>query len=135
MVLISNALVIRWPRIPLAPVYALLLTTVVALYFLDLASFAFLPFAWKALLVGTLTTLPMLFGGIVFARAFAAAGRKDYALGANLLGALAGAVAQSMSFLLGIKALLLAVAVLYMAAGLTAPESSGRTRARVEPAS
>jgi hypothetical protein len=121
MVLIANAIVIRWPAIPLGPVYGVLLATVLALYFVDLARFAFLPFAWKAVIVGTLTTLPMAFSGIAFARAFAVAGRKDYALGSNILGALVGAVLESMSFLLGIKALLLAVAVFYLAAALTRP--------------
>jgi len=134
MVLVANALVIRWPRIPLAPVYGVLLATVLALYFVDLARFAFLPFFWKALLVGALTTLPMLFSGIAFARAFAVAGRKDYALGANLLGALVGAVLESMSFLLGIKALLLAVAIFYLAAAITRPGAARLGTVRAEPA-
>ena len=76
---------------------------------------------WKALVVGALTTLPMAFSGVAFARAFALAGRKDYALGANLIGALVGAVLEAMSFLLGMRALLVAVAVLYAAAMLTRP--------------
>jgi len=128
MVLIANGIVTRRPAIALAPVYGVLLATVLALYFVDLARFAFLPFAWKAGIVGALTTLPMLFSGIAFARAFAMAGRKDHALGANLLGALLGAILESMSFLLGIKALLLAVAVFYLAAALTRPGTDRRGR-------
>lgn len=134
MVLIANAIVIRWSAIPLAPVYGVLLATVLALYFVDLARFAFLPFAWKAFVVGALTTLPMLFSGIAFARAFAVTARKDYALGANLLGALVGAVLQSMSFLFGIKALLLVVAVFYLAAALTRPGATRLQTAEAEPA-
>lgn len=121
MVLAANALVIRSPRIALEPVYAALLLTVVMLYFVDLARLAFLPIVTKTILVGALTTLPMLFSGIAFARAFAVAGRKDHALGANLLGALVGAVLESASFLYGIKSLLLAVAFLYLAAAVTRP--------------
>jgi SAM-dependent methyltransferase len=123
MVLIANAVVIRRPEIPLAPVYGVLLGTVAALYLVDLARFAFLPFAWKAAIVGALTTLPMLFSGMAFARAFAVTDRKDFALGANLLGALVGGVLQSISFLLGIKALLLVVGIFYFAAALTRPGS------------
>jgi spermidine synthase len=134
MILIANAAVIRWPAIPLAPVFGVLIGTVLALYFLDLARFAFLPFAAKAFIVGALTTLPMLFSGVAFARAFAVAGRKDFALGANLLGALIGAVLESMSFLFGIKALLLAVAVFYVAAAITRPGRARLRRARAEPA-
>lgn len=124
MVLLANALVIRWRRIPLAPVYAVLLAIVAGLYFVDLARFAFLPFALKAGVVGSLTTLPMAFSGIAFARAFELAGRKDHALGANLVGALVGAVLESLSFLLGIRALLLLVAVFYAAAMVTRPDAA-----------
>ena len=134
MVLVANAIVIRWPGVPLGPVYGLLLATVLGLYFLDLARFAFLPVVWKTVIVGALTTLPMLFSGIAFARAFAVAGRKDYALGANLLGALVGAVLESMSFLLGIKALLLAVAIFYLVAAVTRPGAASLTTTRPEPA-
>ncbi|MEK6254907.1 MAG: hypothetical protein N2B05_09450, partial [Gemmatimonadales bacterium] len=134
MVLVANAIVIRWPGVPLGPVYGLLLATVLGLYVLDLARFAFLPVVWKTVIVGALTTLPMLFSGIAFARAFAVAGRKDYALGANLLGALVGAVLESMSFLLGIKALLLAVAFFYLVAAVTRPGAARLTTIRPEPA-
>jgi len=127
MVLIANAIVIRWPRIPVAPVFGVLVATVLALYFVDLARFAFMDPVPKAVLVGGLTTLPMVFSGIVFARAFAVSPHKDYALGANLLGALVGAILQSLSFLLGIKALLLVVAAFYFAAMLTRPGAERQT--------
>ncbi|MFQ5529795.1 MAG: hypothetical protein ACE5FP_05535, partial [Gemmatimonadota bacterium] len=65
-----------------------------------------------------------LFSGIVFARAFVVAEGKDTALGANLIGALVGAVLQSLSFLLGIKALLLIVALFYLLAMLTRPQAT-----------
>jgi hypothetical protein len=123
MVLIANAIVMKWPRIPVAPVFGILIATVVALYFVDLARFAFMDPVPKAILVGGLTTLPMVFSGIVFARAFAVATHKDHALGANLLGALLGAILQSLSFLFGIKALLLVVAAFYVAAMLTRPNA------------
>jgi hypothetical protein len=123
MVLIANAIVIKWPRIPVAPVFGILIATVLGLYFVDLARFAFMDPVPKAILVGGLTTLPMVFSGIVFARAFAESPHKDHALGANLLGALVGAILQSLSFLFGIKALLLVVAGFYVAALLTRPGS------------
>jgi len=104
-----------------APVFGVLIATVMALYFVDLTRFALTDPIPKAVLVGGLTTLPMVFSGIVFARAFAVSPHKDHALGANLLGALVGATLQSFSFLLGIKALLLVVAVFYVAAMLTRP--------------
>jgi len=116
MILLANLIASRFPRLPLKPVYALLILSCVGLYFLDLSSFAFLPYATKAAVVGLLTSLPMLFSGIVFIRSFADAEQKDAALGANLMGALVGGLLQSVTFITGIKALLLIVAVLYLAA-------------------
>jgi hypothetical protein len=119
MILLANLVAARFPRLPLGPVYALLVLSCVGLYSLDLSTFAFLPYATKAAVVGLLTSLPMLFSGIVFIRSFAAAGRKDAALGANLVGAIAGGLLQTVTFVTGIKALLLIVALLYLAAILT----------------
>lgn len=121
MILLANLTAAKCPRLPLPPVYALLVLSCIGLYFLDLSTFAFLPYATKALVVGLLTSLPMLFSGIVFIRSFAATERKDAALGANLIGALAGGLLQSVTFVTGIKALLLIVACLYLAAVLSRP--------------
>lgn len=129
MILLANLLVSRFPRVPTGPVFATLLGSVAALYFVDLAAFGSLPVVWKASVVGLLTTLPMLFAGIVFARSFARAARKDLALGANLLGALVGALLECLSFALGVRALLLIVGCLYLLAMLTEP--GRRTRLAV----
>lgn len=121
MILLANLLAQRFPRMPLWLVYFCLVGTCLGLYFVDLSRFAFLPYATKALAVGALTTLPMLFSGIVFIRSFALAAAKDQALGANLIGALVGALLQSITFVIGIKALLLIVAGLYLLSFFTLP--------------
>ena len=118
--LLANAIAYKFPNLPIAPVYALLILTSLGLYFIDLATFAFLPYFLKALIVGSLSSLPMLFSGIVFVRSFAATDEKSNALGANLIGALVGALLQSVTFITGIKALLLVVAGFYLLASLTA---------------
>jgi hypothetical protein len=133
MILLSNIIAAKLPRMSLAPVYVLLCFTCVLLYFVDIAQFAFLPFVVKALIVGGLTTLPMVFSGIVFIRSFADADRKDEALGGNLMGALVGALLQSITFITGIRALLIIVTGLYLLAVLTRPGArnsnlSGRER-------
>jgi spermidine synthase len=125
MILLANLIAARFPRLPLRPVYGLLVGSCIGLYFLDLSTFAFLPYATKAAVVGLLVSLPMLFSGIVFIRSFAVAERKDAALGANLFGALVGGLLQSVTFVTGIKALLLIVAALYLVAVLTRPRSAG----------
>ncbi len=123
MVLLANAVAHRFPRLPLPPVYACLLGSCVALFFFDLASLASLTYGVKAFVVGTLTTLPMFFAGIVFIRSFAVTPRKDEALGANLVGALLGGLLQSLTFLTGVKALLLVVAAFYALVFLTRPRA------------
>ena len=121
MILLANLLAAKFPRMPLGAAYAFLIGTCLALYFVDLSRFAFLPYATKAMIVGCLTTLPMIFSGIVFIRSFAVVLGKDTALGANLIGALVGAMLQSVTFITGIKALLLIVAGLYLLSMLTRP--------------
>ena len=116
MILLSNLLVMKWPKVPLGPVYGLLVGSCLGLYFLDLSRFAFLPYPTKAAVVGLLTSLPMLFSGVVFVKSFAATDRKDTALGANLMGSLVGGLLQTVTFATGIKALLLIVAGLYFVA-------------------
>jgi spermidine synthase len=121
MSLVANLIAHKLPRLPLVPVYVALLGTCVGLYFVDLARFAFLPFAAKALIVGALTTIPALFSGIIFIRSLAIVPRKDLALGANMIGSMVGALLQSVTFVTGIKALLLLVAGLYVFSFVTRP--------------
>lgn len=113
MILLANLIAALKPRLSLRPVWGLLFASIIGLYFFDLTSLASLPYSQKALSVGALTTLPILFAGIVFIRSFTIVDRKDRALGANLLGALVGGLLQSLSFVTGISALLLVVAAFY----------------------
>jgi spermidine synthase len=122
MALLANWIAYKFPGLPLSTVYFLLVGTALGLYFIDLARFGFLPYATKAVIVSSLISLPMLFSGIVFVRSFAVAPDKSNALGANLLGALVGALLQSITFIVGIKALLLIVAGFYLLSLITKPK-------------
>jgi len=133
MILLANLVAYRFPHMPLGIVYVVLIAICLALYFVDLARFAFLPYAIKAVIVGCLTTLPMLFSGIVFIRSFAVAVGKDQALGANLIGALVGALLQSVTFVIGIKALLLIVAGFYFLSMLTKPRTTEKDQTQIQP--
>jgi len=121
MILTANLVVALFPKVAPFPVFVLLIGSCSGLYFVNIAEFAGLPYYQKAVLVGALTTLPVLFSGIVFIRSFSVAKGKDSALGANLIGSLVGGLLQSVTFITGIKALLLIVAVLYFAALLCSP--------------
>jgi spermidine synthase len=134
LILLANLIAARLPRLPLTLVYLLLWGSCLGLYGVDLARFAFLPYVVKAVVVGALSSLPILFSGIVFIRSFVAVPRKDTVLGANLLGALIGGLLQTITFLTGIKALLLIVAALYFLAWLTRPAAGVSQSAAPEAA-
>jgi len=127
MILAANALSSFAKKLPTWPFYFALIGSCLGLYYLDLATFGFLPYWQKAAVVGTLTSLPMLFSGVIFIRSFANVERKDAALGANLFGSLAGALIQSVTFVTGIKALLLIVAAFYLGAILLKPRTIAKT--------
>lgn len=134
LILLANLIAARLPRLPLEIVYALLIGSCLVLFFVDISQFAFLPYATKAVVVGLWTSLPMLFSGIIFIRSFASVPGKDKALGANLFGSLCGGLLQSITFVIGIKALLLLVAGLYLAAFFTRPRAAQPAEAAVQPA-
>ncbi|HEY3312528.1 MAG TPA: hypothetical protein VGK00_12885 [Anaerolineales bacterium] len=121
MALLANLIAYRFPRIKIKAVYIALIGFSLMMYFVDLAHFAFLPVAVKSIIVGGLTTFPMLFSGIIFIQSFANIEAKDEALGANMVGSLVGALIQSITFITGIKALLLIVAGFYLLSWLTKP--------------
>lgn len=127
MILLANALAGWAKKLPAGPVYVALIGSCLGLYFLDLSQFGFLPYWQKSVVIGLLTSLPMLFSGIVFIRSFEKAERKDAALGANLFGSLAGGLLQTVTFVTGIKALLLIVAGLYLLAVLAKPRTKAAT--------
>lgn len=122
MILLANCIVARFPKLPQTAVWISLIGSCLAIYLVDLSSFAFLYYPVKAAVVGALTTLPMLFAGMIFIESFGRVEHKNRALGANLLGSLIGGMLQSLTFLTGIKALLLVVAGLYLCAWLTRPQ-------------
>ncbi|MCA9086734.1 MAG: methyltransferase domain-containing protein, partial [Planctomycetaceae bacterium] len=126
MILMANSVARRFPTLSRTVVGTGLLGSCLLLYVVDLSTFAFLPYAMKALVVGGLTTIPLMFSGIIFAQSFLAAESKPKALGANLLGSIVGGMLQSLTFIFGIKALLLIVAGMYAAALWTAPIRTNR---------
>jgi hypothetical protein len=122
MILLANLIEYKFIKIPFKFLYVLLIGTCIALYYTDLSQFAFLAYPAKALIIGTLTTTPLFFSGIIFIRSFAAIKRKSEALGSNLVGALVGAMVQSITYATGVKFLLLIVAGFYFASLITKPK-------------
>jgi hypothetical protein len=61
-------------------------------------------------------TLPIFFAGLVFADAFGRSSAPAFALGWNVLGAVTGGMAENLSNIVGIPALLPVAAIFYVAA-------------------
>ncbi|TWT35513.1 Spermidine synthase [Posidoniimonas corsicana] len=127
MILLANLMASALPGLSQKLVGGCLIASCAVLYFVDLSQMSVLPLVGRVLVVGLLTTLPMFFAGIVFIKSFAAVERKNEALGANLLGALVGGLLESITFVIGVKALLLVVAGLYLAALATRPRQLDAT--------
>ncbi len=62
--------------------------------------------------------VPIFFAGVIFAESFRRFKGSSAAFGANMLGAVAGGLAQNLSFLFGMKALLLIAALLYASSAI-----------------
>jgi spermidine synthase len=114
----SNYFVINTEVKHLAPYYGVLVLCLIGIY---LAPWAQLPFSSRmvGVLLGTAYSLPLFFAGIIFTESFRRARGASECLGANILGAVAGGLAQNLSFIFGLKALLLIAAVSYGFAGVS----------------
>jgi SAM-dependent methyltransferase len=66
--------------------------------------------------ITVLLSAPIFFAGLVFAEAFAASTAPGFALGWNVLGAVAGGMAESLSYVLGIPGLVPLAAFFYLIA-------------------
>ena len=71
---------------------------------------------------------PIFFAGIIFTESFRRSDGSSSVLGANMLGAVAGGLAQNLSFILGMKALLVIAAIIYTGAALYERRSTWSVR-------
>lgn len=62
--------------------------------------------------------IPVFFAGIIFTESFRLHAGKSAAFGANIVGAVAGGLAQNISFIFGMKALLICAAIFYASAAV-----------------
>ncbi len=113
LILLANLLVSFFKVRPRLPFYVLLWASIGLLYFVPLDIFNSFGFWGKTILASLFLNLPIFFAGIIFVLSFQETPAKDLALGSNLIGAAFGGLLESLSFITGIKALLLMVLVLY----------------------
>jgi spermidine synthase len=117
VLILANLFVERSPGRSLAPRYALLVGSLLGVYFVPWDS---LPFATRALgmMLASAYCVPLFFAGVIFAETFRSCENKSSAFGSNIIGAVAGGLAQNLSFVIGLRALLLLAAIFYTFAGL-----------------
>jgi SAM-dependent methyltransferase len=101
----------------LLPYYAMLVVSLVANYFLPWER---LPYGARSvgLVLSAAYSISLFFAGILFTETFRREEGKSSAFGANILGAVAGGLAQNISFLTGMKSLLLLATLFYGLAAL-----------------
>jgi len=101
----------------LEPYYALLILFLLGNYFFPWHA---LPYAART--VGVLLSIayavPVFFAGIIFTESFRCHAEKSAAFGANIVGSVAGGLAQNVSFIFGMKMLLIFASVFYASAAL-----------------
>lgn len=117
VLVLSNLYVARSRPDRLGPYYALLCLFLIGNYF----------FPWQALpysahtigiLLSAAYAIPVFFAGVIFTDSFSRHEEKSAAFGANIVGAVAGGLAQNVSFIFGMKALLLLGTLFYAVAGV-----------------
>lgn len=116
MILGANGIVSRRHHNDVRPWFGLLWASLATAYFVPAAALTGLPFAARATVGALMVSVPILFAGVIFARAFAAVPLPSAALGSNLFGALVGGTLEYLSMLLGIRALSLVALALYVGA-------------------
>ncbi|MFZ5802997.1 MAG: spermidine synthase [Candidatus Omnitrophota bacterium] len=118
IILLANALAHFRPGLSVRWLYGLLLGCVVVLYFFPLDALNRFGMFTKSVLSAVLLNLPIFFAGTIFILSLRRTPHKPVALGSNLIGAAVGGVLECLSFVLGIKALLLVVFLFYALSGL-----------------
>jgi SAM-dependent methyltransferase len=139
MALASTALAVKIgaeaasPR-ALGVAYGLLFATLAVQFAVDVGDLASLPLAGRALAGAAFVSAPLLASGTIFGTSLARVGAADYASASNLLGAVAGGLAEYASMVVGFRMLVLLAAVFYGVAFLASRRSSGGAAASVTAA-
>src|SRR5262249_24433086 len=118
-ILLSNAVVSLFPNFPRSIAYAGLLITLAASYLLTANELFFDSMVARGLAATALYCSPVFFAGLILITSFREAGFRAEAFGSNLVGSLVGGLLESLSYLIGIKALVLVAALLYLASATT----------------
>lgn len=123
-ILLSNLVVSLVPNFPRPLAYIGLFGTLAASYFMPAEGLFLDSMAMRALVGTALYCSPVFFAGMIFITSFREAGFGATAFGSNLVGSLVGGLLESLSYMVGIKALVVLAALLYFASLWTARKMS-----------
>jgi hypothetical protein len=124
LILLANLFIYHFKTVNTKLLYILLMVSLLVLYIVPLEMFNIYGYWIKSIFAVTLFNLPIFFASMIFINSFKNAPSKDIALGSNLVGAAIGGLLETTSFIFGIKALLLAVLLLYALSFLFLKERS-----------
>ena len=123
LTLAANAVVYAFRVKNCVPVYAALAVSIIILYVVPPDILNSPGYSGGTAVAALLLNAPIFFSGIIFITSFSQAPHKDRAFGANLMGAALGGLLEPLSFITGIKALLLGVFALYALAFFFRPQA------------
>ena len=113
-VLLANLIVSYLPKFRGRYAYVGLFATLLLGYFVPNEMLFFESLWLRGVVATALYCSPVFFAGLVFISSFREVGFRAEAFGSNLLGALVGGLLESLSFLVGIKILVLVAGLLYV---------------------
>jgi spermidine synthase len=125
MILLANFFVWKMRPRNIKVLFILLAISLFISYLMPFSRLTLLSPITRALIGGTITALPVLFSGLIFATTFRQTANADISLGSNILGALFGGVLEAFSLIAGIKALSLLAIAIYILAWYTSARYSG----------
>jgi len=121
MILLSNFVAEQWSRPSYGLIYVLLLLSICLIYLIPLDRLFLKSELAKGIVAGGLFCLPVFFAGLIFITSLRTTPHKDSAFGANLLGAIIGGFLEAVSFITGMRVLLLLAAGLYLLSAAALP--------------
>jgi len=117
VLILANLFVERTPGRSLSASYGFIVASLLAIYLVPWDSLHFTTRV-LGLILAAAYCVPMFFAGVIFTETFRRFANKSSGFGSNIMGAVAGGLAQNLSFIVGLKALLLLAALFYVFAGL-----------------
>ncbi len=125
LTLAANGVLMRMPIPRLAWRFGAIVLALAMPYLIPLNTLNALAFWPRLVISGGLVNLPVFFAGLIFPTVWHQSPRRDWAFGSNVLGAAFGGCLEPLSFVIGIRHLLVVVAVLYGCAYLNLRRAGG----------